>query len=135
MFHYGEAKHFIIVVARAPTLGNTQTMTKNSVRRRKSTPYEVDFQYSNDGIPPKGLIPMMNEMADMLPDDMKPFGKRIVGILNMSVLATLAIFVVGVIIASLTGHSDQITNIFSADIIAVGVATVGAIVLTVKKTL
>jgi hypothetical protein len=110
-------------------------MTRNPVRRRKTTPYEVDFQHSSNGIPPKGLIPMMNDMAEMLPDDMKPFGKRIVGILNISVLATIAIFVVGVIVTSLTGHSDQIMNVFSADIIAVGIATVGAIVLTVKKTL
>lgn len=110
-------------------------MVTRTNKRRKPTSDEVDFQYSRDGIPLKGLIPLMNDLADQLPEDMKPYGKRVVGILNISVLATFAIFIIGVIVASLTGHSDQIMNIFSADIIGVGIATVGAIVLTVKKTM
>jgi hypothetical protein len=110
-------------------------MTKHTTKSRKSAPSSVDFQYSSDRILTKGIIPMVNEMAELLPDEMKPHGREIAGTLNISVLAIIAIFMVGAAVATLTGHSDQIMNIFAADIAGVGTLAVGKIAYTVKKTL
>ncbi len=110
-------------------------MTTKRVKRGKPDSDEYGFQYGTDGIPSKGLIPIMNDLADQLPDDMRPHGKRIVGLLNISVISVFAIFLIGATVASLTGHSDQIMNIFAYDITGVGIATVGAIAYTLKKTL
>ena len=95
----------------------------------------VDFQYSTNGIPQKGLFPLMNEMAELLPENMKPSGRQIAGTLNISVSAIMAIFVIGASVATLTGHSDQLMNIFAADIMCVGILAVASITHTIRKSL
>jgi hypothetical protein len=110
-------------------------MKKKAPVRRKTTPEAVGFQYSADGVSSKGLIPLMNEMAELLPENMKPYGRQIAGTLNISVSAIMAIFMIGITVATLTGHSDQIMNIFAADIMCVGILAVASIAHTVKKTL
>ena len=107
-------------------------MSKTNIKRKKSTPQEVDHPYSIDDYPTKGIIPMVLDLVELLPEDMKPHGKRIVGVLTGSVIAILSIFLIGVFVASLTGHSDQIMNIFAATITGVGIVSVAAIARTTK---
>ena len=110
-------------------------MKRKALAQRKTTPITAGFQYNTDGIPPKGLIPLMNEMAELLPENMKPSGRQIAGKLNISVSAIMAIFLIGASVATLTGHSDQITSIFAADIMCVGILAVASITHTIRKTL
>jgi hypothetical protein len=104
---------------------------KSPKKTRRKKP--ADGGYLEQDFP--GIIPMMNELADTLPEDLKPHGKRIVGILTIAIIVIFAIFILGAIIASLTGHSDQIMNIFAYDIIGVGVLAVAVIVLTFKGSI
>jgi hypothetical protein len=108
-------------------------MTRKNVKPRKSTLYEDDFQYNSDGIPPGGLFGQMDGIVNMLPEDTKPYGKQIMAILRLSVIAIFGIFLIGAFVATFTGHSDQIMNIFSADITLVGIVVVGAILLIIRK--
>jgi hypothetical protein len=110
-------------------------MKRKLLTRRKTFPEAVGFQYGTNGIPPKGLIPLMSEMAELLPEDMKTYGRQIAGTLNISISAMMAIFMIGASVATLTGHSDQIMNIFAADIMCVGILAVASITQTFKKTL
>ena len=80
-----------------------------------------------------GLLPMMDNLVDQLPEDLKPHGKRIMGILKIAIIAIFAILIIGVLVAGFTGHSDQVMTIFAADIIVVGSVTVAAIVFTTKN--
>jgi lipopolysaccharide export LptBFGC system permease protein LptF len=67
-------------------------------------------------------------------EDLRPRGKRIVGVFVIAVLVILAIFIIGDLVTSLTGHSDQIMAVFAADIIIVGAITIAAIVFSAKKS-
>ncbi|MCK9580008.1 MAG: hypothetical protein M0Q92_06105 [Methanoregula sp.] len=86
-------------------------------------------------IPPKGLLPLMYDMVDLLPNHMRPQGKSIVDILTLSVIAIVALYLIGMFVATLTGHADQIMTIFAAEITLVGSIAVLSIVLTVKKSI
>jgi len=127
----------IAVLAQAITLTirGTQTMTTNNSKRRKSTPKKVDYPYGIRNYPYEGILPMMQRMTEQLPEDMKPEGEKIGGYLNLGMQAAIGIFLIGTVVATVTGHSDQIMNIFAVDITGVGILTVGAIVRSFRKTL
>jgi hypothetical protein len=61
--------------------------------------------------------------------------EKIIGIFGFVVIAMFVIFFIGVLIATFTGHSDQMNTIFPTYIYAIGVIAVTAIFLTSKKTL
>ena len=110
-------------------------MTTNNSKRRKSTPKKVDYPYGIRNYPYEGILPMMQRMTEQLPEDMKPEGEKIGGYLNLGMQAAIGIFLIGTVVATVTGHSDQIMNIFAVDITGVGILTVGAIVRSFRKTL
>lgn len=112
-----------------------ENIPKKSRRKRISsskTQKQAGGRYPGQEIP--GLIPLMYNLVELLPEDLKPHGEKIVGILIMAIIAIVAIFIIGAFVATLTGHSDQIMTIFTYDIIGVGVVAVGAIVLTIRKS-
>jgi hypothetical protein len=103
---------------------------KKRRRRRRKKP--AGGGYPNQDFP--GIIPALDDLADRLPDDLKPHGKRIVGILIIAVIAIFAIFLIEILVASFTGHSDLMMTLFAPEIIVAGIVTVAAIVLTTKKS-
>jgi hypothetical protein len=137
MLSHRDIQRGIAVLAQAIslTLRGTQTMTKNNSKRRKLTSEKVDYPYRIGDYPNEGILPMMQRMTKHLPEDMKPEGERIGAYLNIGMQAAIGIFLIGTVVATVTGHSDQIMNIFAVDITGIGILTVGAIVRSFRKIL
>ena len=104
---------------------------KNQKQKRRTSSEFV----TERSVPQAGVIPLLKAMVDTLPEDMRPHGEGIVGIFTLAIIAATAIFMIAAVVASLTGHSDQIMNIFALDITLVGIIAVGAIVRKMKKPL
>ena len=81
----------------------------------------------------QAIIPSMYLMAEMLPEDLRPHGRRIVDFFVIGLLTIFAIFLLGACVASLTGHSDQIFTIFPTYLYIVGAVIVIAIADIVRK--
>lgn len=105
---------------------NKKSSSSNSKRKtpRKSTGNEIP-----------GLIPAMYGLAEILPEEYQAPAKKIIGIFGFVVIALCVIFFIGVLIATFTGHSDQMYTIFPTYIYGIGAIAVAAIFLTSKKTI
>lgn len=80
------------------------------------------------------LTQMINAFGNKLPIDSPSPGKRIVIFSGIILSALFALFVIGVIVANITGSYDNILAIFAGEIIIVGIVTVAAVIFTARKT-
>ncbi len=82
-----------------------------------------------------GLIPAMYGLAEILPEEYQQPAKKVIGIFGFVVIALFVIFFIGVLIATFTGHPDQMYTIFPTYIYGIGAIAVAAIFLISKKTI
>lgn len=105
---------------------NKKSSSSNSKKRTQRNS-------SEDNIP--GLIPAMYGLAEILPEEFQQPAKKIIGIFGFVVIAMFVIFFIGVLIATFTGHPDQMYTIFPTYIYGIGAVAVAAIFLISNKTI
>jgi hypothetical protein len=79
------------------------------------------------------LTQMIQTFGNKIPLDFPSPGKRIVVFFGIVLIALLGLFVIGVIIANVTGYYDKILAIFAGEILIVGIMIIAAAILTMKK--
>jgi formate hydrogenlyase subunit 3/multisubunit Na+/H+ antiporter MnhD subunit len=114
----------------------TEDKTQKSRKKRSSSGNSKkgsQRNFSDNEIP--GLIPAMYGLAEILPDEYQEPAKKVIGIFGFVVIAMFVIFFIGVLIATFTGHPDQMYTIFPTYIYGIGAIAVAAIFLISKKTI
>jgi len=98
----------------------------------QKTGKRVDKRFPDQNASP--LMQMIRTFGNKIPLDFPSPGKRIMVFFGIVLIALFALFVIGVIVAGVTGYYDQILTIFAGEIIIVGIVTLAAVILTHKKT-
>lgn len=82
-----------------------------------------------------GLLPAMNAAADQLPEPFRTVAKLAIAIFGFTIIIMLIIFLLGVFVATLTGHPEQDYTIFPQYIYGIAFVAVVVIVVIARKTI
>ncbi len=79
------------------------------------------------------LTRMIRTFGNKIPLDLPSPGTRIVVFFGIVLMALLALFVIGAIIANVTGYYDNIPDIVTGEIVIAGIGIIAGVILTRKK--
>ena len=100
--------------------GDIPKKTRRGITAPSETGTRTDGRYPEEKFPVS--IPVLDNVADTLPLNLPLYGKKIIVYLSSVLFGIFALFIIAVVVATVTGFSGLVLIIFAIEIILVAAA-------------